>query len=49
MSANLFQFYNEYTVKLPDGVEIYYTDSGAPRSNDYTTLVILHGSGFNGG
>ncbi|KAF8148346.1 hypothetical protein K438DRAFT_1625545, partial [Mycena galopus ATCC 62051] len=26
-----------------------YTDSGAPKTVDYTTIVILHGSGFNGG
>jgi hypothetical protein len=49
MSTILSQFYTEHTAILPDGIEIYYTDSGAPRSNDYTTLVVLHGSGFNGG
>ncbi|KAF8166313.1 Alpha/Beta hydrolase protein [Mycena galopus ATCC 62051] len=41
-------YYTEHTVKLPDGIEIFYTDSGAPKSVDYTTLVFLHGSGFSG-
>ncbi|KAJ6522715.1 Alpha/Beta hydrolase protein [Mycena capillaripes] len=40
--------YTEHTIKLPDGIEIYYTDSGAPSSSSYTTLVVLHGSAFNG-
>ncbi|KAJ6509122.1 Alpha/Beta hydrolase protein [Mycena vulgaris] len=40
--------YTEHTLKLPDGIEILYTDSGSPRTADYTTLVVLHGSGFNG-
>ena len=26
-----------------------YLDSGAPSSANYTTWVILHGLGFNGG
>ncbi|KAJ7605125.1 Alpha/Beta hydrolase protein [Mycena polygramma] len=39
--------HTEHTVKLPDGIELYYTDSGAPKSS-YSTLVILHGSAFNG-
>lgn len=30
------------------GTELFFTDSGAPASDDYTTLVIFHGSGFNG-
>ncbi|KAK7455145.1 hypothetical protein VKT23_011016 [Stygiomarasmius scandens] len=34
---------------LPNGVKLFFTDSGAPsNSNDYTTVVILHGSAFNG-
>lgn len=37
------------TAHLPDGIDIFYTDSGAPSdSTDYTTLVILHGSAFTG-
>ncbi|KAF7341425.1 Aminodeoxychorismate synthase [Mycena venus] len=40
--------YTEHTVKLPDGIELLYTDSGAPISASYTTLIVLHGSGFNG-
>ncbi|KAJ6611318.1 Alpha/Beta hydrolase protein [Mycena sp. CBHHK59/15] len=43
--SNLF---TENTIKLPDGIEILYTDSGAPKTTDYTTLVVLHGSAFNG-
>ncbi|KAJ8501744.1 hypothetical protein ONZ45_g12035 [Pleurotus djamor] len=35
--------------KLDDGVVISYTDSGPPsESAEYTTLVMIHGSGFNG-
>lgn len=31
------------------GNELFFTDSGAPAgTNDYTTLVIWHGSAFNG-
>src|ERR1700761_1477391 len=41
------QAYTENTLKLPDGVEIRYTDSGAPDTTDYTTLVGFHGTGFN--
>ncbi|KAJ7773854.1 hypothetical protein B0H16DRAFT_1304083 [Mycena metata] len=40
--------YSEKTLKLPDGVEIRYTDSGAPNTSDYTTMVVIHGTGFNG-
>ncbi|KAF8213022.1 hypothetical protein K438DRAFT_1957603 [Mycena galopus ATCC 62051] len=36
--------YTEHTVKLPDGIKIFYTDSGAPKAVNYTTIVILHGS-----
>jgi acetyl esterase/lipase len=41
--------YTERTITLPDGIEIFYTDSGAPNSDDYATLIILHGSAYNGG
>lgn len=34
------------TAKLPNDIEFAYTDSGAPSSSEYTTLVILHGAGF---
>ncbi|KAJ6562616.1 hypothetical protein B0H19DRAFT_943874 [Mycena capillaripes] len=40
--------HTEHTIKLPDGIELYYTDSGPPSSSSYTTLVVLHGSAFTG-
>ncbi|KAJ6472851.1 hypothetical protein C8R47DRAFT_720816 [Mycena vitilis] len=40
--------FSEHTVKLPDGIELCYTDSQAPPSSSYTTLVVLHGSAFTG-
>ncbi|KAF7351525.1 Aminodeoxychorismate synthase [Mycena sanguinolenta] len=40
--------YTEHTVKLPDGIELFYTDSGPLDSASYTTLVVLHGSAFTG-
>ncbi|KAJ7635145.1 Alpha/Beta hydrolase protein [Roridomyces roridus] len=40
--------HTEHTLKLPDGIDILYTDSGAPNSPFYTTLLMLHGSGFSG-
>ncbi|KAJ7660263.1 Alpha/Beta hydrolase protein [Mycena polygramma] len=40
--------YTEHTVKLPDGIELCYTDTGAPASASYSTLIVHHGSGFNG-
>ncbi|KAJ7630237.1 Alpha/Beta hydrolase protein [Roridomyces roridus] len=40
--------YTEHTTQLPNGVDIFYTDSGAPNTADYTTLVIVHGLLFNG-
>ncbi|KAJ7041541.1 hypothetical protein C8F04DRAFT_1300951 [Mycena alexandri] len=40
--------YFEDTLKLPDGVEIRYTDSGALNTSDYTTMIVIHGTGFNG-
>ncbi|KAK7440951.1 hypothetical protein VKT23_016728 [Stygiomarasmius scandens] len=37
------------TFTLSDGIEIFFTDSGPPpNSADYTTMIILHGSAFNG-
>jgi acetyl esterase/lipase len=41
--------FTEHTIKLPDGIELLYTDSGAPNTASYTTLIVLHGSAFNGG
>ncbi|KAJ7209188.1 hypothetical protein GGX14DRAFT_453250 [Mycena pura] len=43
----MMQAYTENTLKLPDGVEIRYTDSGAPDTTNYTTLVGFNGTGFN--
>ncbi|KAJ7660269.1 Alpha/Beta hydrolase protein [Mycena polygramma] len=40
--------YTEHTVQLPDGIELCYTDSGAPAASSYSTLLVIHGSGFNG-
>lgn len=32
-----------------NGTELFYWDSGAvPGSSDYSTIVIYHGTGFNG-
>ncbi|KAJ7139235.1 Alpha/Beta hydrolase protein [Mycena epipterygia] len=42
------QLYTEHTLRLPDGIDIRYTDSGAPNTPDYTTIVIIHGTGYNG-
>lgn len=40
--------YTERTFSLPEGSEYSYNDSGpVPGSTDYTTLVTIHGSGFN--
>ncbi|KAJ7612567.1 hypothetical protein FB45DRAFT_993145 [Roridomyces roridus] len=39
--------YTEHVLKLPDGIHIAYTDSGAPNSSDYTTVVLVHGMVFN--
>ncbi|KDQ06989.1 hypothetical protein BOTBODRAFT_120698 [Botryobasidium botryosum FD-172 SS1] len=37
------------TASLADGVTLAYTDTGpVPGSDNYTTLVVLHGSAFNG-
>ncbi len=41
--------FSSSTAKLVDGTVIFYTDSGPPpSSSDYTALVIIHGTGFNG-
>ncbi|KAF7368507.1 Aminodeoxychorismate synthase [Mycena venus] len=40
--------YTEHTCTLPNGVNMFYTDSGAPPTTDYTTLLVFHGTGFNG-
>ncbi|KAJ7855487.1 hypothetical protein B0H14DRAFT_2579353 [Mycena olivaceomarginata] len=40
--------YFENTLKLPDGVEIRYTDCGALNTSDYTTMIVIHRTGFNG-
>jgi hypothetical protein len=37
------------TPRLPEGIELFYTDSGAPNAVHCTTHVVLHGSGFSGG
>ncbi|KAF8067693.1 hypothetical protein FPV67DRAFT_1416215 [Lyophyllum atratum] len=40
---------SSHTYKLSGGIEIFFTDSGAPPgSANYTTLVVLHGSAFTG-
>ncbi|GLB39034.1 hypothetical protein LshimejAT787_0601960 [Lyophyllum shimeji] len=40
---------SSHTYNLTGGIDIFFTDSGAPPdSTDYTTLVILHGSAFTG-
>ncbi|KAG6831917.1 hypothetical protein H0H87_003415 [Tephrocybe sp. NHM501043] len=37
------------TAHLDDGIDIFYTDSGAPPgSTDYTTVIVLHGTAFTG-
>ncbi|KAG7087844.1 hypothetical protein E1B28_013782 [Marasmius oreades] len=39
----------DHTYTLSNNIEIFFTDSGPPPgSNDYTTLVVLHGTCFNG-
>ncbi|KAJ4469879.1 hypothetical protein J3R30DRAFT_3673774 [Lentinula aciculospora] len=36
------------TYSLPEGIKLSFTDSGAPpNSDDYTTVLIIHGSAFN--
>ncbi|KAF9254804.1 hypothetical protein L218DRAFT_831845, partial [Marasmius fiardii PR-910] len=37
------------TYTLSNDIQIFFADSGPPpHSDDYTTLVVLHGSGFSG-
>ncbi|KAG6827752.1 hypothetical protein H0H92_010574 [Tricholoma furcatifolium] len=39
-----------HTYTLTGDVDVFFTDSGPPASSsDYTTLIILHGTAFNGG
>ncbi|KAJ7594911.1 Alpha/Beta hydrolase protein [Mycena floridula] len=41
--------FSSHTYTVSDGIEIFFTDSRPPPgSDDYTTLVILHGAVFNG-
>lgn len=35
------------TAYLPDGNHIFFYDSGAPDSTDYTTAVFIHGFVFH--
>ncbi|KAF5381157.1 hypothetical protein D9757_009438 [Collybiopsis confluens] len=35
------------TYNLSGGIDLSFTDAGAPLSDDYTTVVILHGTAFN--
>lgn len=37
------------TVNLAGGISLFYTDNGpVSGSDDYTTLIIFHGSAVNG-
>ncbi|KAF9072658.1 hypothetical protein BDP27DRAFT_1217333 [Rhodocollybia butyracea] len=39
----------ESTYTLPDGSQFFFIDSGPPKdATNYTTVMILHGSAFNG-
>ncbi|KAF8161114.1 hypothetical protein B0H34DRAFT_653831 [Crassisporium funariophilum] len=41
--------FSQRTAALPYGIEISYADSGpVPGSTDYTTVILIHGSAFNG-
>ncbi|KAF9255036.1 hypothetical protein L218DRAFT_884934 [Marasmius fiardii PR-910] len=41
--------FTTHTYKLSSNIEIFFTDSGPPpQSNDYMTLLVLHGACFNG-
>ncbi|THV03734.1 hypothetical protein K435DRAFT_817155 [Dendrothele bispora CBS 962.96] len=47
--ATSIQMYSSNTYHLNDAINIFFTDSGAPQSSDdYTTLIVLHGSAFTG-
>jgi hypothetical protein len=37
------------SLTISDGVSYSYMDSGEVPGNTYTTLVFVHGMGFNGG
>ncbi|KAF7293877.1 AB hydrolase-1 domain-containing protein [Mycena chlorophos] len=39
--------FTEQTLELPNGIRILYLDSGAPATDDYTTLISFHGTGLN--
>lgn len=41
--------FTERLARLPGGIQLSYTDSGAPATDltDYTTVIIVHGMGFN--
>uniref|UniRef100_A0A8H7Y398 AB hydrolase-1 domain-containing protein n=1 Tax=Psilocybe cubensis TaxID=181762 RepID=A0A8H7Y398_PSICU len=41
--------FTERLALLPGGIQLSYTDSGAPAEDctDYTTVIIAHGMGFN--
>ncbi|KAL4258271.1 AB hydrolase superfamily protein [Pleurotus pulmonarius] len=48
-SSYTLVMFSSSTAKLVDGTIVFYTDSGPPpSSSDYATLVIIHGTGFNG-
>ena len=34
---------------LPQGAQLYYTDSGEPSEPEYDTIVIVHGVAYNAG
>ncbi|KAF9259299.1 hypothetical protein L218DRAFT_974660 [Marasmius fiardii PR-910] len=41
--------FTKHTYVLSEDIQIFFTDSGPPPNyNDYTTLVVFHGSAFNG-
>ncbi|KAL0570732.1 hypothetical protein V5O48_011223 [Marasmius crinis-equi] len=49
MGINRVAMFTPHTYKLAGEVEIFFTDSGPPPDSvDYTTVIILHGSAFNG-
>ena len=39
------------TIRVEDNIEFYYEDSGTDGLglSDYSTVVLIHGMGFNGG
>ncbi|KAG7090233.1 hypothetical protein E1B28_011833 [Marasmius oreades] len=41
--------FTSHTYELSNNIQIFFTDSGPPpHSDNYTTLVVFHGSAFNG-